>query len=401
MAFNNGANDVSNAFSSAVGSGAVRMRIALGLASVFTFLGAIFFGGKVALNLVEGFVDAAHFPDAEHYALAMLAVLFSSGLFVLFSTLTSLPVSCTHSIVGGLLGVNLVLFGLEGINWHTLGMIALSWILSPICAGFVTYFIVKGLYRFILMAKWPLMKQRLQYYLPIVLGGFLTGIIFMLLYQQEVISSLSDIQCGWVCIFIYLFISLVLYFLILYWQKGYKKKNNLGVMNVFKKLQIGAACAVAFGNGANDVSNSISPLLAVFWILTYGHFVGTVVPLWILCVGGVGIVCGILTLGHRVMETLGRKITTLTPDRGFVIDLSVAMIVLVASCLGLPISTTHATTGSIIGAGIGKTGGGVRFGILAKIFLAWVLTVPFAALITICIYQFFNWGVSLWIVDWI
>jgi PiT family inorganic phosphate transporter len=289
--------------------------------------------------------------------------------------------------VGSLLGVNLLLFGWDGINWSTLGVIVLSWVLSPVLAGCATYLGIYCLHAFLLKGSAKSVRRRLPFHVAWGVSFILVLFSYVFARQRSLLDQVGLFEVI-VCLCVLFFsMALLLRWLIRYWQKGYSKKNNLGVVNVFKKLQVGAACAVAFGNGANDVSNSISPLLAVFWMLSYGQLVGGEVPLWILCVGGAGIVCGILMLGHRVMDTLGRKITILTPDRGFVIDLSVAVIVLIASCLGLPISTTHATTGSIIGAGMGKLGGGVRLGILAKIFIAWVLTVPFAALITMGVYQ--------------
>lgn len=404
MAFNNGANDVSNAFASAVGSKSVGMRQALVLASVFTFLGAIFFGGKVALKLVEGLVEPGVFVDPEHYALAMLSVLFSAGLFVFFSTLTSLPVSCTHSIVGSLTGVNLAVMGWSAIKWKVLGLIALSWVVSPILAGVLAWCIIYGMERLLFPAKARSFRRRLHARLPllvaVVLSGGLLGILASSAHPWFALMSWGHRLLIAVSVFGSVWLGLRA--MVPRWTKRDKKPEE-GSSQAFKHLQAWTACAVAFGNGANDVSNSISPVLAVTWVLSYGHLPTAAeasgLPVWILLIGGLGIVLGIMTLGHRVMDTLGRKITTLTPQRGFAIDLSVASVVISASAFGMPISTTHAATGSIIGAGLSRGSGGIRFGILAKIFLAWILTVPLAATITVGIYTllaavmrtFFNW----------
>ncbi len=393
MAFNNGANDVSNAFASAVGSKAINMRFALVLASIFTFIGAIFFGGKVAFRLIEGLVDTSAFINPTHYALAMLSVLFSAGLFVFFSTLTSLPVSCTHSIVGSLTGVNLVVMGWSGIDWQALGLIALSWLSSPIMAGLLAWGIIYGLERFILIkGEKQNIRRHLMRRLPLLMAS-LVCVAFYCIMQSSTHPFLLHLHEGWK-----LGASLILFFLtiallrrtLFRWHKKYKNHERASTQ-AFKRLQAWTACAVAFGNGANDVSNSISPLLAVSWVLSYGHLPKAEevsnIPIWILCIGAIGIVFGIMTLGHRVMDTLGNKITSLTPQKGFAVDLSVATVLIGASAAGIPISTTHATTGSIIGVGLSTQRRAIHIHILAKIFLTWIFTVPLAALLTVLIYK--------------
>lgn len=383
MAFNNGANDVSNAFASAVGSKAIGMRSALILAGIFTFIGAVFFGAKVAVKLVEGLVEVTQFENPQDYALAMVSVLFAAGLFILGSTFFGLPVSSTHSIVGSFTGINIAVIGWGAIKWSMLGYIALSWVMSPIIAGGISWLIlglIEGWW-------WQLKKRYFRQWVAMFLGIVVSGISF-LLFTQAWNKSLLYLKF-WHISIISLVAGLLTYMSIHLFSKF--RKKSLSKQQVFERLQIGTACAVAFGNGANDVSNSISPLLAVYWVLCLGGFPGSIeaaqIPQWILWIGGAGILAGILFLGHRVMDTLGRKITVLTPQRGFGIDFAVATVVIMASSLGLPISTTHAATGSIIGAGLRSGIGSISIGILAKIFIAWIFTVPLAAILTIAIYH--------------
>jgi len=394
MAFNNGANDVSNAFACTVGSKALSMRKALVLGSSFTFLGAILLGGHVAIQLVDRLVDPGSFVDPLAYTLAMLAVLFSAGLFVLLSTLTGLPVSSTHSIVGSLMGVNLVTLGVGALDFRGMGTIILSWILSPILTGLVAFSAIHVLENYLFDLYQKRLKRKIQTRLPAMVAALaflgITGIL--LSSKSPFLRAISPFI--WVGASL-LFAACIWGFLqqaVRRWVKRYVKNESI-LDGSFKKLQAWTACAVAFGNGANDVSNSISPVIAIVWVLNKGTFPDAsdhdAVPIWVLLLGAGGIMLGILTLGHRVMNTLGRKITVLTPIRGFGIDLAVAIVVIWASTLGLPVSTTQAATGGVIGAGLAKGSSGLHIQLLTKIFLAWVVTVPFAACITILIYHIF------------
>lgn len=391
MAFNNGANDVSNAFASAVGSKAIGMRSALVLAGFFTFVGAVFFGAKVAVKLVEGLVEVTQFENPQDYALAMVSVLFAAGLFILISTFFGLPVSCTHSIVGSFTGINIAVIGWASIKWSVLGYIALSWVASPVIAGGISWLLlgmIEGWW-------WQLKKRYFRQWVAIFLAVVVFGISF-LLFTSAWNKTFGRLEI-WQVNMISCVLGVVTYFGIHFFSR--MRKRPLTKQQVFERLQVGTACAVAFGNGANDVSNSISPLLAVYWVLCLGGFPGSLeaayIPHWILGIGGCGILCGILLLGHRVMDTLGRKITVLTPQRGFGIDFSVAIVVITASAMGLPISTTHAATGSIVGAGLRNGIRSISISVLAKIFIAWIFTVPLAAILTIAIYHLLVFTLSL------
>ncbi|HQU09597.1 MAG: hypothetical protein B7X06_03210 [Verrucomicrobia bacterium 21-51-4] len=389
MAFNNGANDVSNAFATAVGSRALSPHGALWIGGAMTAIGAMLLGGNVALRLIQGIVHPDLFNDPIRYALAMFVVLLSSGSFVFLSTLTRMPVSSTHSLVGSLTGVSIAIAGWQAIDWPQLGRVALSWVVSPILAALATWVLVKIIKIWVLGRNQRGQGKRFSQRLPIVMA-IITAAITSTILGYTQLEPFRDLHCatlmaiGLTCgVFTYALSKTII-------RRALKskKKRRKGVTNAIRHFQIASASAVAFGNGANDVSNSISPILAVYLMLTQGHLppLGNQLPLWILGLGAGGIVLGILTMGQRVIQTLGEGITALTPVRALSADLSVASVVIGASALGLPISTTHAATGAIVGAGLSSGLGGIRFGILGKIFVAWIITVPAAALITVGLY---------------
>jgi PiT family inorganic phosphate transporter len=393
MAFSNGANDVANSFASAVGSKALTIKQALIISSTVTFLGALLLGGNVAACLVEGLVHPTLFDEPHRYILAMLTVLLASGTFILLSTLTGMPVSSTHSIVGGLTGITVVVAGWSAVDWAILGKICISWILSPVLAGSLAYGLILFTRNYLILKNHPDPIEGVIQRLPLFVSASATLGLWVLLWGTTLMKGTL-----WEITLLALSAAPVTYFIIKFWvHRWLKKAKNTpkGVEIAFRKLQIGTSCAVAFGNGANDVANSISPVFAVYIVVTQGKIpqslTGDSMPSWILCLGGIGIVLGILSLGHKVMRTLGNKITYISNSRGFCIDYSVASVVLMASALGLPISTTHAATGAIVGAGFSTGIRSVRFSLLGKIFIAWIITVPSAAMITIVIYKILEW----------
>ena len=393
MAFSNGANDVANSFASAVGSKALGIRQALIISSTVTFLGAFLLGGNVAACLVEGLVHPVLFNEPHRYILAMLTVLLASGTFILLSTLTGMPVSSTHSIVGGLTGITIVVAGWNAVDWGILGKICISWVLSPILAGSFAYGLILFTRNCLIRQNHPNPIEELIKRLPLFIAVSVSVGLWILLWGTTLMSAtIEEITL------IALSITPFVYIIFRIWTRRWlrKAKNTpKGTEVAFRRLQVGTSCAVAFGNGANDVANSISPVFAVYIVVTHGSIpqslTGDAMPSWILCLGGIGIVLGILSLGHKVMRTLGNKITRISNSRGFCIDYSVASVVLAASALGLPVSTTHAATGAIVGAGFSTGIRSVRFSLLGKIFIAWVITVPSAALITIIIYKLLEW----------
>jgi len=387
MAFNNGANDVANAFASAVGSKALTMKFALILASVVTFVGAMALGGTVAAKLITGVVSPAEFPGPEYYIVAMIVVLLAAGTFVFVSTMTGLPVSSSHAIVGSLIGVSVLVAGWDAVNWPLMAGIAASWVISPFLAGAICYgvcqFIQRGIYRDGGVGT----LQRVRVYMPwFVALIFMTALYFVLFQRVEVQYATGTIVDELVLIaLLFVLVLLRMNAWIGTWLKE-REDNAEGAEKAFAKLQIGTSCYVSFGIGANDVANSISPVFAIVVVLA-AHGIptdfGSSLPLWVLILGGIGMAAGITLLGARVINTLGNSITKINNSRGFGIDLSVATTVVGASMLGIPVSTSHAATGSVVGSGLQSDPKAVKFGVLGKIVIAWLVTVPSAALITV------------------
>lgn len=393
MAFCNGANDVANAFASAVGSKALKPRMALLIASVVTFCGAVFLGGEVVIYLIEGLAPPYIFASPHDYVLGMIAVLLSAGLFVLASTLKGMPVSATHAIVGGLTGIAITLQGWQAVNWLVMLTIAASWVVAPLLAGLCSLLLASFIQRVIIGPGGPGTLRRVRLRLPALIALTISAAAFGIMASTRLGSMIG---AGiWEAAFLALLLLPTVYAQSKYFLKRTLKKapdTPQGAERAFRRLQVGTSCYVAFGNGANDVSNSISPVFAIYMVYQTGGFPKDFtqhhIPFWILALGGMGIATGITFLGKRVIKTLGKKITKITHSRGFSIDFSVASIVVGASLLGLPISTTQAATGAVVGAGLSQGSlAHVNFRVLGYIILTWIITVPTAGLMTIAVYH--------------
>lgn len=394
MAFCNGANDVANAFASAVGAKALKMKTALFIASIVTFLGAVFLGGHVVSYIIDGLAPASMFTHKEAYIIAMIAVLISAGIFVLLSTLVGMPVSSTHAIVGGLTGVSVLVEGWHAINWQVMTTIGLSWVISPFLAGGFAYLLVSLIRTFVIGEGAIGTLKRMRRRLPILISITLSCGFFGILVRPKQTALLADDIPQAAIISLLLLVPF--YIQSKFLMKRLLKKctdNAAGAEKAFKKLQIATSSYVAFGNGSNDVSNSITPVFAIYLVIKHGDMIPASathsIPFWIMALGGVGIAMGITFLGKKVMKTLGKNLTTISNMSGFSIDFSVASVVLSASLLGLPVSTSQAATGAIVGAGLSKSHDmhSVQYNVLTKILISWVLTVPLSALISVGLYQ--------------
>lgn len=388
MAFSNGANDVANAFASAVGSKALTVKKALLIAAILTFVGAVFLGSKVASTLIGAVIKPSVFSNPDLYILGMLSCLLATGIFVLISTLTGMPVSSTHAIVGSMTGVGIVLGGFSTINWPLLTGIAISWVASPFLSGLISYIAIKLINHFVYRPGRKTILDRFMRFVPIFLSLAGSIIIISLVHKSRFKSYFT--VSGWSLTLSILVLLSICYIgghqLLKMWIKR-TENSEKGSESLFKKLQVGTSSFVAFAHGSNDVANSISPMVAIFTVMQLGQiptsYENIGIPLWILCLGGVGMATGTAVLGYKVMATLGEKITLITNSKGFCIDLSTATTVVIASVFGIPISTTHAATGSIVGIGFSQGKKALNLNLITKILIAWVFTVPVAALTTV------------------
>jgi inorganic phosphate transporter, PiT family len=316
LAWNLGANDVANSMATSVGSKAITLGQALTIAAILEFSGAMLFGQGVSQKLATGILDLQQYAAMpEQFVLGMLSVLLSAGLWMNLATAFGLPVSSSHAVVGAIAGFGWMSLGTGAVQWESLGMISLTWVLTPVMSGTI---------------------------------------------------------------------AALFYFVVL--------KITLEDESVFAKLQILSACGVAFAHGSNDVGNAIAPFAAIVDVIQTGKIPveGIPIPLWILAIGGWGIVGGLALWGKKVIETVGESLIALEPKSGFCAELATAIAVLMASTFGLPVSTSHALVGAVIGIGVIQGAGKVQWGNLRSIVLTWFGTIPVAVVLSAGIYWSFG-----------
>jgi PiT family inorganic phosphate transporter len=403
MAWNIGANDVANSMADAVGSGALSIKKAVIAAGICEFAGAVLVGSHVTDTIRKGIVDPsalASMPgmlEGEPAALlviGMSAALISAALWLHFATWTGMPVSTTHSIVGAVAGFGVVAAGIGSVNWGKMGQIVASWFISPFAGGLMAFILFKIITKTILGQEKPVKAA-------IRVTPYIVFFLAMVVTLATIYKGLKHVLKGvdWMSDTTSLVIALLISVIAMIASKVHVKiklrdKDTLPleeqleqVEKVYVPLVIISSCAVAFAHGANDVANSVGPLAAVANILKTGTVEMKVpVPMWILMLGGFGIVVGLGTYGYRVMTTVGTKITEITPTRGVAADIAATATVLVCTRMKLPVSTTHTLVGAIMGIGLARGLAGIDSRIAKKIFKSWIITVPAAAIVCIALF---------------
>ncbi len=405
MAWNIGANDVANSMADAVGSRALSVKQAVIYAGICEFAGAVLVGSHVTDTVRKGIVDPsviASLPGmtgtdaAAILVIGMTAALLSAAFWLHFSSFTGMPVSTTHSIVGAVTGFGILAAGMQSVNWGKMSQIVASWFISPIAGGLLAFIIFKFISRTILGQQNPC-RSAIKYTPPIV---FLMAAVVTLatIYKglKHVIKGV-DWFSGNLAIAIAIVISIISALIAKYFiTKKLGGKDDLPISKqlelveeAYIPLVIISSCTVAFAHGANDVANSVGPLAAVVHVMKTGAIEMKVgVPFWVLALGGTGIVIGLATYGYRVMETVGTKITEITPTRGVAADIAATATVLVCTRMKLPVSTTHTLVGAILGIGLARGLGGINRSVTKKIFGSWLFTVPAAALLSMVLFFF-------------
>ncbi len=383
MAWNIGANDVANSMASAVGARAITVRQAVFIAGILNVVGATFIGTHVTNTIRKGIVSTEILSDPHLVLIGALSALLAAALWVSFATWKSLPVSTTHSIVGAMIGFGIMVGGFSAINWDKLGAVVLSWIISPVLSLVIAFVVFKIIVKVILTRNDPFgWALKLS---PFFIGPAFFVVVLSFLFKTPLgkkllIGNLSALLIALILASIFGILAKILL------QKFIKDRNK-EAEEIFRRIQIGTSCYVALAQGANDVANAIGPLAVIYFLVKTGGVGATVpVPVFLLLFGGIGIACGISMAGYRVMKTIGEKITVLTNTRGFSVDFAAATTVLVASKMGLPVSTTHAAVGGVLGVGLARGIEAVNFGIVFKIMLYWILTVPVAAMTSMGIF---------------
>ena len=389
-AYGVGANDVANAMGTSVGSKVLTVKQAILIAAVFEFLGAFLAGGGVTQTIRKGVIDPELFADnLDIFIYGMISALFASGVWLLIASLRGWPVSTTHTIVGAIVGFGIYTLGMDKINWSVVGNIGLSWITSPLSSALVAgvfYYICK---EFIIKKQTRYEPLIVNFY--IFLAGFAIALITVTKGLKNIFKQQGFAPTFGDSVLISVVAALVFTF-IFYTFFRYKFKNTTRNPEAqFAYLMVFTSCAVAFAHGSNDVANAIGPLAAVnqatSQLLNQPYSLET--PLWILFLGAAGIVVGLATLGYRVMKTIGEKIVTLSPSKGFSAQLAAALTVVIASQLNMPVSTTHTLVGAVIGIGLVEGVGSINIKSVQTIVMSWVITLPAGALLAVIFLEIF------------
>lgn len=395
MAWGIGANDVANAMATSVGSKALTIRQAILVAAVFEFLGAVLAGGEVTSTIRKGIVDTDLLTGSPELLIyGMLASLLSAGTWLLVASRKGWPVSTTHTIVGAIVGFAAVGIGIDAVQWGKVGTIVMSWVVSPLTAGIIAFLIYMSVQRLILRQEDPLKKAKRYVPVYIFLAAFTIVLVTIVKGLKHVGLDLNLANSYLLAIGIALVIAIVGAIAIQRIKpdpKAEKRQHFYTVERVFAILMVVTACSMAFAHGSNDVANAIGPLAAVISVASSG-IVGAqaALPIWVLLIGGAGIVVGLATFGKHVIATVGKKITQLTPSRGFAAELAAATTIVIASGTGIPISTTHTLVGAVLGVGLARGIDAIDLRVVGRVFVSWVVTIPAGALLSIVFFLIFK-----------
>ena len=397
MAWGVGANDVANAMGTSVGSRALTIKQAIIIAAIFEALGALLAGGQVTQTIRGSIIDShmlMHSPQLLIYG--MLAALLAAGTWLAVASIFGWPVSTTHSIVGALVGFGSVGLGVHYIYWRTVFNISLSWVGTPIIAGIIAFLLFTSVQRYIFITDNPF--ERAKRYIPVYI--FIVAIVIMLVTMVSGIDHLgfklslrTDIVIAFLVSLLVTFIGMLILRRITLAPNASHRQQFEKVERIFGVLMIFTACAMAFAHGSNDVANAIGPLAAIVSIVQHKGIVSdeTYVPLWIMLLGAFGIVVGLATYGHKVIQTVGTGITQLTPSRGFAAQLATASTVVLSSGFGLPISTTQTLVGAVLGVGFARGIAALNLGVIRNIFMSWIITLPAGAVLAIIYFYLIKW----------
>ena len=382
MTWGIGANDVANAMGTSVGSGAITVKQAIIIAAIFEFAGAFIAGGQVTATIRKGIIDpSAIVGQPELLVYGMLASLLAAAIWLMVASTRGWPVSTTHSIVGAIVGFAWAGIGVEAVQWAKIGSIVASWLVSPLIGGTIALLLMLSIRKLILNADNPFERAKTWGPMYVFLVGWIVSLVTMfkgLKHLKLELTGMESFVAATVVGVIVAIIGKIMINKVKVDPTADKDFHYASVEKVFTPLMVFTACAMAFAHGSNDVANGIGPLAAVVSIIDSGGEVSQKagLPLWILLLGGVGIVIGLATMGYKVMQTIGTKITELTPTRGYCATLAAAITVVVASKTGLPVSTTQIAVGCVMGVGLARGVGALDLRVIGNIVVSWVITLP-------------------------
>ncbi|TKB43188.1 inorganic phosphate transporter [Thalassotalea mangrovi] len=400
MAWGIGANDVANAMGTSVGSKALTIKQAIIIAMIFEFAGAYLAGGEVTSTIRKGIIDASYFTDIpEQLVFGMISALFAAATWLLVASYLGWPVSTTHSIVGAIIGFSAIGVGVETVAWNKVLGIVGSWIVTPLIAGVFSFIIFNSAQKLIFDTDKPVEQAKRWVPMYMFLAGFVLSLVTIKKGLKHIGLEIGTAEGYIYAIAVALAVALAGKFFISRLDLNLKADRRAQYMNVekvFAILMVITACCMAFAHGSNDVANAIGPLAAVVSIIENNGEIASKAALawWILPLGGLGIVAGLAIFGHRVIATIGKGITHLTPSRGFAAELAAACTVVVASGTGLPISTTQTLVGAVLGVGMARGIAAINMGVVRNIVVSWVITLPVGATLSIMFFWMIKGALS-------
>lgn len=392
MTWGIGANDVANVMGTSVGSGAITVMAAIIIAAIFEFAGAALAGGHVTQTIRKGIIDPG--PIAENpevLVFGMLAALLAAAIWLMVASTRGWPVSTTHSIVGAVVGFAIAAIGIDAVNWVKISQIVASWVVSPLLGGAISFALMLSIRKLILNTDNPFASAKRWGPVYVFLVGFIIALVTIFKGLKHLKIDLSIPASFAVAGLIGAAVAFIGYLLIRRVkvdEEADKDFHYASVEKVFVPMMLFTACGMAFAHGSNDVANGVGPMAAVIGLVESGGEVTqkSELPLWILLVGGFGIVVGLATYGYRVMRTIGTKITELTPTRGFCATMAAAATVVLASRTGMPVSTTHIAVGGVIGVGMARGIGALDLRVIGGIIMSWVITLPIGGVLAALFY---------------
>jgi PiT family inorganic phosphate transporter len=396
MAWGIGANDVANAMGTSVGSKALTIKQAILIAMVFEFAGAYLAGGEVTSTIRKGIIDSSYFVDSpDLLVFGMIASLLAAGTWLLIASIMGWPVSTTHSIVGAIIGFSAIGVGMDTVAWGKVGGIVGSWIVTPLISGVIAFIIFNSAHKLIFDTERPLEQAKKYVPLYMFLAGFVLSLVTIKKGLKHIGLNIGSTEGFIYAIGVALIVAIIGKIFIArikFNEAGDKQSHFADVEKVFAVLMVITACCMAFAHGSNDVANAIGPLAAVVSVVNSGGEIAKKAALawWILPLGGLGIVAGLALFGHKVIATIGKGITHLTPSRGFAAELAAASTVVIASGTGLPISTTQTLVGAVLGVGMARGIAAINLGVVRNIVVSWVVTLPVGAALSIIFFWMFK-----------
>ncbi len=396
MAWGIGANDVANALGTSVGSGAITVKTAIIVAAIFEFAGAAIAGSNVTRTIRKGIIDPTQAADKpEIIVFGMIAALLAAGCWLAIASTKGWPVSTTHSIVGAIVGFAVAGIGLEAVAWGKISFIVASWVVSPVLGGGFALLLMLSIHKLIFNAEKPFEAAVKWGPFYIFLVGFVISLVTLFKGLKHLNIDLSIPASFLISIVIGVFVALIgRHFIrrVKIDEEADREFHFASVEKVFAPMIVFTACAMAFAHGSNDVANGVGPLAAVYGLVQSGGEVTQklAMPFWILALGGFGIVLGLATYGYKVMRTIGGRITALTPTSGFCATVAAAIVVVLASRTGMPVSTTHIAVGAVMGVGLARGFAALDLRVVGSIFVAWVVTLPAGGLLAAAFFFMFR-----------